>query len=391
MGLRNPFPLFMLMVLFSPLAIDTFLPAVPMMADSFAVPINWMQQCLPMFMLAYGAGQLLAGPLADRYGRRPVALLGASTYVLTSLMAALAADFSVLMLARLGQGFSACALSVAAFAGVRDTFGAERAKPMFSYLNGVICIVPALAPLLGEWLTKNWGWQSNFWFMIAYATVVGMVMLFVLKETRPATTKSEAKLIAIRAYWPIVSVLEFRFYTGLVMLGMAMSVGFVTQAPARMMVELKLDGTQFALWFGANALINVAAAFVAPKVITHLGQGNGLRFGVGLMAISGISEFVFSGVMTPLAFMVPVFTASVGFCFVIATCSGSALAPFGDRAGTAAALLGLFQMTGSAIIVGVLAMTGLSTVMQLSILMILPLVWFVVARKPAVEASRVHS
>ncbi|TKB50757.1 multidrug effflux MFS transporter [Ferrimonas aestuarii] len=382
MRLTNPLPLFMMMVLFSPLAIDIFLPAVPVMADSFGVPVSWIQQCLPVFMLAFGAGQLLAGPLADRYGRRPVALVGAVTYVVTSMLAAMASEFSMLMLARLGQGFSACALSVAAFAGVRDTFGAERSKSMFSYLNGVICIVPAMAPLLGGWLTEIWGWESNFWFMAGYAAVVGLIMFLMLNETRPANTKSDGKLLSMTAYKSIVGVAEFRFYALLVLLGMAMIIGYVTQAPARLMVELGLNSTQFALWFGANAFINIVAAFIAPKVIKQIGQTKGLWIGVLVMAASGVAELMLQSVMTPLAFMAPVFTASVGFCFVIAICSGSALAPFGDRAGTAAALLGLFQMTGSAILVGLLAASGLSAVMQLSVLMLLPLVWLVLAKKP---------
>ncbi|TKB48717.1 multidrug effflux MFS transporter [Ferrimonas sediminicola] len=375
MRLTNPLPLFMMMVLFSPLAIDIFLPAIPQMAEALSVPVSWVQQSLPMFMLSFGIGQLLAGPLADRYGRRPVALTGTLLYILTSSMAALASDYALLMAARLGQGFSACALSVAAFAGVRDFFGAERSKPMFSYLNGVICIVPAAAPLLGGLLTHWWGWTANFWFMAGYGVLVSAVLWLMLPETRPDNTRSEGRLLSWSRYASVLEVETFRFHAVLALLGMAMIIGYVAQSPTRLMVELGLDARSYAIWFGVNAVINIMAAFAAPKVVGWMGQKRALWFGVVLMALAGMAEFALRGLMTPIAFMGPVFVASVAFSFLIAICAGSALAPFGDRAGTASALLGLFQMTGAAIVVGLFGASGLSAVEQLSLMMALPLVW----------------
>ncbi|BDY03515.1 multidrug effflux MFS transporter [Ferrimonas sp. YFM] len=375
MRLTNPLPLFMMMVLFSPLAIDIFLPAIPQMAEALSVPVSWVQQSLPMFMLSFGIGQLLAGPLADRYGRRPVALTGTLLYILTSSMAALASDYALLMAARLGQGFSACALSVAAFAGVRDFFGAERSKPMFSYLNGVICIVPAAAPLLGGLLTHWWGWTANFWFMAGYGVLVSAVLWLMLPETRPANTSSEGRLLSWSRYASVLQVEAFRFYAVLALLGMAMIIGYVAQSPTRLMVELGLDARSYAIWFGVNATINIVAAFAAPKAVAWMGQKRALWFGVVLMALAGMAEFALRGLMTPIAFMGPVFVASVAFSFLIAICAGSALAPFGDRAGTASALLGLFQMTGAAIVVGLFGVSGLGAVEQLSMMMALPLIW----------------
>ncbi|WP_035416189.1 multidrug effflux MFS transporter [Ferrimonas kyonanensis] len=380
MRLRNPLPLFMMMVLFSPLAIDIFLPAIPEMAEALSVPVAWVQQSLPMFMLAFGAGQLVAGPLADRYGRRPVALVGTLLYVATSAMAALATDYSMLMLSRLGQGFAACALSVAAFAGVRDHFGAERSKPMFSYLNGVICIVPAAAPLLGGLLTHWWGWASNFWFMAGYGALVSLLLWLMLPETRPAETRSEGRLLSLSRYMSVVSVPTFRFYAVLAMLGMAMIIGYVSQSPTRLMVELGLDSRSYAIWFGCNAVVNIVAAFTAPKMVGIVGQKRSLWLGVILMAAAGVVEYSLRESMQPLAFMGPVFVASIAFSFLIAICAGSALAPFGDRAGTASALLGLFQMTGAAIVVGVFGASGLTAVEQLSLMMALPLAWVLVCR-----------
>jgi DHA1 family bicyclomycin/chloramphenicol resistance-like MFS transporter len=377
--MSKPLPLFMLMVLFSPLAIDIFLPAIPQMADVFEVPVAWIAQAIPVFLFSFGIGQLLVGPLADRYGRRPIALVGALLYLASSALAAIAGTYELLMLARLAQGLAASCLSVAAFAGVRDVFGAERSKNIFSYLNGVICIVPALAPLLGGVLTHWWSWAANFWFMVAFALVVYLALLLGLKETKPQTNVFTGRLYSFSRYYSVITVASFRFYSLLVMLGMAMIIGYVSQSAGRLMVDMQLSSADYALWFGCNAAINIVAAFLAPQVIKRIGQTAGLWLGASLMAGAAIALVLGQQVLHPLAFMAPVFVSSIGFCLLIAVGTGSALAPFGDKAGTASALLGFIQMTGSASLVGILGVSGLANVEQLALLMALPFAAMTVA------------
>ncbi len=369
----KPLPLFMLMVLFSPLAIDIFLPALPQMAEAFAVPLDWMTQTIPVFLFAFGFGQLLVGPLADRFGRRPTALLGALLYMLGSAVAALSSDFTWLMVARLIQGLAASCLSVAAFAGVRDVYGAERSKNMLSYLNGVICIVPALAPLLGGLLSHYWSWSANYWFMCLYGLVVGLAMLLGFKETQHSAHVAQGRLFSWSRYFSVLRIPAFIYYTSLVMLAMAMIIAYVSQSPGRLMVEMQLSSSHYALWFGSNALLNIIAAFVAPSLIKYLGQTRSLWLGAGLMAAAAVGLISAQQFAHPLAFMLPIYLCCIGFCLLIAVGAGSALAPFGDRAGTAAALLGFIQMTGSASLVAVMALSGLSSSEQLAILMALPL------------------
>ena len=165
--------LLVLLVLFSPLAIDIYLPAIPQMAEQLGAEVTLMQGIITWFLFSMGLGQLLVGPLADRYGRKPIALGGVLLYGLSALGAGFAASLGELMLARVLQGFGACATSVAAFSVVRDSYGPKKSGQMISYLNGAICFIPALAPLLGGWLTAKAGWSANFWFMAGYAAIVG--------------------------------------------------------------------------------------------------------------------------------------------------------------------------------------------------------------------------
>ncbi|WDE10577.1 multidrug effflux MFS transporter [Thalassomonas haliotis] len=363
--------LLVLLVLFSPLAIDIYLPALPVIAEQFAVDITSVQDTVTWFMVTLGLGQLLAGPLADRFGRRPVALGGVLIYGLCSLLAYCSQSIDMLLATRLLQGFGACATSVAAFASVRDCFGAARSGRMISYLNGAICFIPAMAPVLGSWLTAEFGWRSNFSFMAGFAVLGwGIVMLF-YKETRPDNTCVDGRMLSLSRYWSVLAEPKFLYHAILCMLSMAVILAYVTSAPAWLMTGLGLDMSQFTLWFGINAVLNIIACFLAPKMMDKLGTRKTLTLGLLVITSSGLLMLALRPFATPWAYMLPVFCSSIGYACVLGSAAGRALAPFGDRAGTAAALLGLFQMSGAGLMVSLTQRVGLSAPMLLAMQMLL--------------------
>ncbi|WP_314925084.1 multidrug effflux MFS transporter [Aeromonas piscicola] len=345
--------LLVLLVLFSPLAIDIYLPAIPQMAEQLGAEVTLMQGTITWFLFSMGLGQLLVGPLADRYGRKPIALGGVLLYGLSALAAGFAASLGELMLARVLQGFGACATSVAAFSVVRDSYGPKKSGQMISYLNGAICFIPALAPLLGGWLTAKAGWSANFWFMAGYAVVVGSWLLWRMPETRPDETSSSGPLISWSRYSPVLRSPSFLFNASLCMLAMAVILAYVTAAPVQLMVKLGLDMSGFSYWFTANAALNILACFLAPRFIARVGPRRTLRIGLLVITLSAMALTLVQHVEHPLAMMGPVFFSSIGFAMVLGAAAGMALAPFGHCAGTAAALLGLFQMSGSGALVGI--------------------------------------
>lgn len=344
--------LLVLLVLFSPLAIDIYLPAIPQMAEQLGAEVTLMQGTITWFLFSMGLGQLLVGPLADRYGRKPIALGGVLLYGLSALGAGFAASLGDLMLARVLQGLGACATSVAAFSVVRDSYGPKKSGQMISYLNGAICFIPALAPLLGGWLTAKAGWSANFWFMAGYAVVVGSWLLWRMPETRPEETRSGGPLISWSRYSPVLRSPSFLFNASLCMLAMAVILAYVTAAPVQLMVRLGLDMSGFSYWFAANAALNILACFLAPRFIAKVGPRRTLRIGLLVLLLSAISLSLSMHIAHPLAMMGPVFLSSIGFAMILGSAAGMALAPFGHCAGTAAALLGLFQMSGSGALVG---------------------------------------
>lgn len=338
-----------MLVLFSPLAIDIYLPALPLISETFHVKHAYAQGTITWFLFSMGVGQLFAGPLADRYGRKIIAICGVFIYAVSAYMAWLANSIELLLTARVVQGLGACATSVAAFATVRDVFGPEKSGRMISYLNGAICFIPALAPILGSYLTQQYGWRSNFSFMAIFAVIVGTLLLIGMKETNPSLEKQ--KVFKLERYISVLSNTNFLFHASLCMISMAVILVYVTSAPIVLMGQMGLNMNEFTFWFGVNAVINILAALFAPKLMDYKGTQFALTVGITTMLIGGTLMLLLPSHQFAWAFMLPIFMSSIGFALVLGTAAGKALAPFGDKAGTAAALVGLFQMSGAGIVV----------------------------------------
>jgi DHA1 family bicyclomycin/chloramphenicol resistance-like MFS transporter len=383
---KQRLPLLILMVVFSPLAIDIFLPALPVMAKEFVVPMNQIQWSITIFILSMGFGQLISGPLADRYGRRPIALGGIIIYGLAAIISAYSDSLTFFLLSRLLQGLGACAIVVAAFASVRDKYNAIESGVMYSYLNSAICCIPALAPLLGNVLTEYFGWRSNFIFMAGYAIFAGCILYFTFKETRPEHTEQHKKLITIGHFMPVIKHPVFLFNALVVMLAMAIIIAYVSSAPAWLMVTLGLDQQSFVYWFSLNALFNIVTCFLAPRVLIKFGARVTIGFGMVLLIMSGLLMLALLAWQTAIAFMLPIMISSLGFSLLMGACAGQALAPFGQKAGSASALLGFVQMSGAAVIVYLLQLLPLNEAEQMALLMLTIIPVYAIWKLPRVKA-----
>jgi len=366
---KSQLVLLTLLVLFSPLAIDIYLPALPLISSTFHVEHALAQDTITWFLFAMGVGQLFAGPLADKLGRRTVALGGISIYAMSALLAWSAQNIEWMLVSRLLQGLGACATSVAAFATVRDIFGPQKSGKMISYLNGAICFIPALAPILGSWLTQQFGWRSNFSFMAGFAVVVLVMLWMGLKETNPQQSKEP--VFKLNRYLDVIKTPSFLFHATLCMLAMAVVIGYVTSAPVVLMENLSLTMNEFTMWFGINAAINIIACMSAPKFMDRFGTHMALTVGIVTLIVAGVVMLMLNGQATAMAFMLPIFMSSIGFAWILGAAAGKALAPFGDKAGTAAALLGLFQMSGSGLVVGTVQRLGMEPQIMIATLMII--------------------
>lgn len=361
-GQRWLIGLLMGLVTLTPMAIDIYLPSLPAMAHAFGEPIGALQASITLFIFAVGLGQVLIGPLADRYGRRPVALCGALAYLAGSALGAAATSLEVFYAARIVQGLGACSASLVAFAAVRDCFSPAVGARVYSYLNGALCTVPALAPMVGGVLALHAGWRSTFIFMAVFALALATLLALRFEETRAKPAHRPGALYSLPRYAPIVASGRFLYFACFGMAGMAMILVFVSAAPVVLVQQLGYSELGFSAWFGGNAAINIAAFFVAPAFIARYGRYTMVRVGmVALLLASALH--LGAWLWAPLSawvFMLPVAVLTVGFSLALGSGLSLALEPFADRAGTAAAVYGLFQMSGSAVIATVLLDSGMA-------------------------------
>ena len=354
--------LLMGLVTLTPMGIDIYLPSLPAMAAGFGEPVSALQASITLFIFAVGLGQMLIGPLADRYGRRPVALGGALAYLAGSALGAAATSLDVFYVARVIQGLGACSASLVAFAAVRDRFSPAVGARVYSYLNGALCSVPALAPMLGGALAVHAGWRSTFVFMVLFALGLMVLLARRFEETRVPPSGPRGALYCLRRYLPIVSSGRFLYFAMFGMAGMAMILVFVSAAPVVLVQQLGYSELGFSAWFGGNAAINIAAFFLAPTFIARFGRHTMVRVGmVALLLASAMHAAAWWWIpQAAWVFMLPVAVLTVGFSLALGSGLSLALEPFAERAGTAAAVYGLFQMSGSAIVATVLLDTGVA-------------------------------
>lgn len=373
-------PLLVGCVMLSPLAIDIYLPSLTVMAETFDAPFSRLQFTVTLLLLSVGAGQIVVGPLADRFGRRPVLLCGVVVYMLGALVGMTATSLGPLYVSRVLQGVGACATMTVAFAVVRDRFTAEQGARLYSYLNGALCIIPALAPVVGGGLAMTFGWRSNFAFMFVFAGILGAVAVWRFAETRPATTVVEQRLYHWPRYRPVLTSTHFVYFAGLAGVIMSAILVYVSSAPVVLVERLGLSELAFSGWFGANAVVNIVAFFLAPRIIHRLGRVGTVRLGLCLIIVSGVMQAlsVMYLPLTTLGFMLPVGVLSVGFSLTLGAASSLALEPFRERAGTAAALLGALQLGGGSLLATGLLATALPPQWALALIaiaLVLPLLW----------------
>lgn len=361
-GQRWLIGLLMGLVTLTPMAIDIYLPSLPAMAHAFDEPIGALQASITLFIFAVGLGQVLIGPLADRYGRRPVALCGALAYLAGSALGAAATSLDVFYAARIVQGLGACSASLVAFAAVRDCFSPAVGARVYSYLNGALCTVPALAPMVGGMLALHAGWRSTFVFMAVFALALAALLALRFEETRAKPARRPGALYSLPRYAPIVASGRFLYFACFGMAGMAMILVFVSAAPVVLVQQLGYSELGFSAWFGGNAAINIAAFFLAPAFIARYGRYTMVRVGMTALLLASALHLG-AWLWAPLSawnFMLPVAVLTVGFSLALGSGLSLALEPFADRAGTAAAVYGLFQMSGSAVIATVLLDSGMA-------------------------------
>lgn len=345
---------------FAPLSIDLYLPALPQISKELGISSMLAQQSLSLFFVGLATGQLLYGPLADRYGRRAPLTLGILLYLAATVLCALAPNIETLLAGRLMQGFGAAAGPVIARAIVRDIYSGRRAAQVMSFVILVMTAAPLVAPVLGGWVTALLGWRANFWVLGGFGVSCLLLVTFVVPETHPRHLRP---LIALRhlfsGYLPVLTDRMALPLLGVGSMAFAALFAYVAGSPFVYTQVFGVSETAFGYFFGLNVVSLILGNLLNSQLVMHYGPRRLMQAGVGILATGTLCllVLVLNGVQSQWI-LTPFLFISLGTVGVIASNTVSSLLDrHPQRAGSASALFGLAQFglgALSALIIGLL-------------------------------------
>ncbi|AHK35925.1 hypothetical protein OPAG_06759 [Rhodococcus opacus PD630] len=356
----------------APLAIDMYLPAFPAMAVQFDTSASAVQLTLTTFLVGLALGQLVIGPLSDRYGRRPLLLTGTLICALFSAACALAPTIEVLAVSRFGQGFAGAAGIVLGRAVISDRARGAAAAKLFSLLIVINAIAPIIAPLLGGVIVSSVGWRGVFWALAVLAAVMFVCVLAGVSESHPPERRTTGGTAALLR--DARTVLRDRRYLGYT-LAYAFAFGvlfaYISASPFVLQNVHGLSTTGYTIAFTANAVGLVISSVANSGLVAKFGERGTLRIGLVMLAVFSALILINSLVGPALwATLILLWCAVTSLGLVIANATALALGQARQAAGTGSAILGALQFLLAAGISPLVGIGGEHTAVPMAIAMV---------------------
>jgi len=337
---------------------DVLLPAFFAISEELRVPLEAAQGLIPFFLIAAGVGQLLAGPMSDRFGRRPIMLAGLGLFILGSLLCGLADGILTLRLGRMLQGAGSAFGVVASRATLRDTHSGVLLGRTMALAMTIFAIGPITAPLVGVGFLALGGWRAIFVGVAAVGAAILTAVVFKHAEThfnRNPDALAPRSLAA--AFVAVVKHPQSRRYLAISCLQQSLIVMMVSNAPRLFKTQFGIDGATFAIMFAVTAFGIVIGQFINHRLIAALGLKAATTAAAALVAgvMAGLAVLATTGMMTPSLFVAGISLFNVGFLVVLANGASLVLDPHHTIAGVAASFFGFAtQVVGSSLVLAAL-------------------------------------
>ncbi|WGS63179.1 MFS transporter [Vibrio lentus] len=359
------------LVLLYPTAIDLYLVGLPQIAADLNASEAQLHVAFSIYLTGMATTMLFAGKFADNVGRKPVAIFGAIVFALSSMLGGIVTSAEPFLAVRFFQGVGAGSCYVVAFAILRDVLDDQKRAKVLSMMNGITCIVPVLAPVIGHLIMTVYPWPSLFTTMASMGGVVCLLSVLVLKETKSKVTKSVLAKVSLSETSQSTSTETFKdplFISRVIMtsLGVTAILTYVNVSPMLIMTELGFDRGQYSYTMALTALVSMLVSFSAPFALNVFKQKNLMLTSQACFVMAAI--LLFASIDGGLGHYVTL----LGFAFV---CGGfslgfgvamsQALSCYSQRAGVASSILGVSQVCTSALFIWLMGVIGLSALNML--------------------------
>ena len=338
-------------------ASSVYLPSMPAMEVGLGASRGEVQATMTAYLAAFAIMQIVYGPLADRFGRRPIMLVGGVLFVAGSLLCMAASTVEVVVVGRIVQAMGACAGVVASRATTRDLFDGPDLSKVMAAIAMAFSAVPAIAPIIGGALQEGIGWRASFAASAIFGGIVLMAVIVWLRETNRSARASLDFGSVWAGYKVVGGHRQFRAYALTTAATMGGLFAFLTGSPSVAIDEAGLTPLQFGLYPSLSIPAFIVTGTIVRKLVSKTGDAPLMRVGgmlaaVGSLAMLGVA---LSGHVSAISILICLtfFVAGMGFVFSLG--HAGALRHFPERAGVASGLMGVLQLGSAAVFSGLVA------------------------------------
>lgn len=342
-SLKLLLPLLASVIAISPLAIDMYLPAMPILSEYLDTNMPMVQNSLSVYLFGYALGLILFGPMADKYSRRKMVIFGISGFLLASLALPFVSNIEQFLSLRFIQAFISSAATVVVPGTIREYYQKDTAKGL-SYVSMIMMLAPMLAPSIGSVLLIAHSWQMIFYVLSFYSVIILLLVTKYLPEAVRRSTTQDKQISFFARYKIVLSNTEARFD---IMTSMVISLAFfayITAIPFVYLTVFQVSEFSFSLLFGITVLALMSAHFINTRLVVRKGSRKMLWYGLTLSVIASTALFVFNLLSMPLIFTVISILPLMGSISMVAVNSDAlVLTKFPEQSGTATAVIGTLR------------------------------------------------
>ncbi|GGI26418.1 multidrug effflux MFS transporter [Pedobacter mendelii] len=330
-----------------PFSIDMYLPGFVDIAQDLKSTESTVALSLSSFFIGISAGQLLYGPLLDKYGRKKPLYFGLALYILSSFLCLAVTDVNQLIVLRFVQAIGSCATAVASVAMVRDLFSVEESPKVFASLMLVIAVSPMLAPTAGGYLISALGWKYVFVFLGFMAILMLLASIFKLPESyKPDPNYSLKPKPILNSFLTVIKESQFSTYALISSITFSGLFAYVSSSPTVFMKIYEVSKTGYGWIFALLSVSFIGASQVNSLILKWFSSKKIVKWALLAQCIFSLIFLIFAlnewlSLYLTIGF-IALFLCCLGF--INPNAAALSLAPFSKNAGSASALMGALQM-----------------------------------------------
>lgn len=342
-SLKILLPLLASIMALSPLAIDMYLPAMPVLAEHLHTDMPMIQNSLSIYLLGYAIGLIIFGPMADKSSRRNMVLFGVGGFLIASLLLPFVISIEQFLTLRFVQAFVSSAATVVVPGTIREYYKKDTAKGL-SYVSMIMMLAPMIAPSIGSLLLISHSWQLIFYVLAAYSTVTLLLVFRFLPEVTRSQKNDEKQINFLGRYKIVFSNVEARLDIASSMIISLAFFSYITAIPFVYLTVYQVTEFSFSVLFGINVFALMTAHFINTRLVARKGSRKMLWYGLIVSVVTASFLFLVNVLAMPVAFTVLSILPLMGSISMVAVNADAlVLTKFPEQSGTATAVIGTLR------------------------------------------------